>query len=237
MTEQATSALLDVWEAGLALTPGARAALLLDSAGVPESRDWPVGLRDLTLLQLYCGGHALVSAVTACPTCGAELDVEIDVDRLPAAASADTVVTIDELGYRVVARLPTGRDLAALTPDLGPEEQLLALLDSCVLEATAADLPIDVGLLPAPVVEALDAAMDDADPGAAILLALKCAPCGAEWSEPFDPVRFAWSEVESSARRLATDVHTLAHAYGWSEQEILALSPFRRRLYLSAVAP
>jgi hypothetical protein len=31
-------------------------------------------------------------------------------------------------------------------------------------------------------------------------------------------------------------VHTLASAYGWGEQDILGLSPIRRRCYLEALA-
>ena len=47
----------------------------------------------------------------------------------------------------------------------------------------------------------------------------------------------ACGDSHDTARRLATDIHTLAHAYGWSEEQILQLSPFRRHLYLSAVRP
>jgi len=36
-------------------------------------------------------------------------------------------------------------------------------------------------------------------------------------------------------RRLLVEVHALASAYGWSEQEILSLSDARRRLYLEMV--
>jgi hypothetical protein len=36
---------------------------------------------------------------------------------------------------------------------------------------------------------------------------------------------------------LFDDIHLLAQAYGWSEGEILALSPARRSAYLARVAP
>jgi hypothetical protein len=38
--------------------------------------------------------------------------------------------------------------------------------------------------------------------------------------------------METYARRLLYDVHALASAYGWSEDEVLAVSPARRRCYL-----
>jgi hypothetical protein len=37
------------------------------------------------------------------------------------------------------------------------------------------------------------------------------------------------------ARSLLAEVHSLARAYGWTESEILALSPQRRSTYLEMV--
>jgi hypothetical protein len=47
--------------------------------------------------------------------------------------------------------------------------------------------------------------------------------------------RFLWTEVRRAATRLLGDVHTLAAAYGWSEQAILDLSAGRRAAYLELV--
>ncbi len=49
---------------------------------------------------------------------------------------------------------------------------------------------------------------------------------------PFDILSYLWTEIEDWAQRLLVDVHTLAVSYGWSERDILALSPRRRRMYL-----
>ena len=46
---------------------------------------------------------------------------------------------------------------------------------------------------------------------------------------------FVWAEIESRARRLLWEVHTLAAAYGWSEGETLALSSSRRANYIRLV--
>jgi len=53
----------------------------------------------------------------------------------------------------------------------------------------------------------------------------------------FDILTYLWSEIEDWAQRLLLEVHTLALAYGWSERDILAMSPRRRRLYLEMVGP
>ena len=111
------------------------------------------------------------------------------------------------------------------------------LLERCVGSATRDGERVRACDLPSDVAGVVELALDEADPAADIRLELTCEECRTAWTESLDPVVFAWSAVESSARRLAIDVHLLAHAYGWSEQEILALSPFRRHLYLSAVGP
>jgi hypothetical protein len=41
--------------------------------------------------------------------------------------------------------------------------------------------------------------------------------------------------VEDWASRLLLEVHALASVYGWSERDVLNLSPRRRRLYLDMV--
>ena len=69
----------------------------------------------------------------------------------------------------------------------------------------------------------------------AIELQLACPDCGHPWAVPFDTVSFLWDEVGAWAERTLREVHLLASAYGWGEDEILALSPERRRRYLGMV--
>jgi hypothetical protein len=226
---------LDTWEAGLALAPAARAELLLWAAGEDDVHDWPIGRRDRALLQLYCPDGPL-EAVAVCPACATQLELVIDPQLLSSEDSAQPVDV--ELGdYRVTARPVTVGDLAMLPPG-GEVAQLRALLVSrCVLTATRAGRAIDPDALPARVLEVVETSLDAADPTADLRVCLACTDCGAQWSETLDPVRFAWSAVQESARQLATEVLVLARGYGWSESEILGLSPQRRSLYRSAVAP
>jgi hypothetical protein len=64
---------------------------------------------------------------------------------------------------------------------------------------------------------------------------LNCSSCGHKWEAPFDIVAFFWTEINAAAHGLLREVHALASAYGWTESEILALSPARRRCYLEMV--
>jgi hypothetical protein len=77
--------------------------------------------------------------------------------------------------------------------------------------------------------------MQEHDPGADVRIGLSCPACQHGWTLGFDIVSFIWGEIEDWAQRLLADVHVLAQAYGWSERDILALSPTRRQLYLEMV--
>jgi hypothetical protein len=235
---------LELWEAGLGGSPAARADLLLASAvanrrddGPGEDlEDWSVGRRDRALLEHYCPPRAVLDAVADCPSCGSVLDVAVDTRALVADSSADPV-TVGVGDHEVVVRALTVGDLRSLPVGASPEPLRSALLDRCVVRATCAGREIPPRELPAVVVDRIESALDELDPGGDLEVVLTCGDCGKTWAETLDPVRFAWSALESSARRLATDVHHLARAYGWSEQDILALSAFRRHLYVTAVEP
>lgn len=224
---------LDLWEAGLRMTPAERAVLLLSAAGHPDLAEWPVGRRNRVLLGSLPPEEEL--GVTRCPDCDASLEIDVDVSRLTDPVPGDQVVTVDRNGYHIVARVPTVGDLQALETSASLVEQRSQLFDRCVLEASDHAGPVETRAIPDVVGQAVEAALESADPGGDLQLELTCVDCAARWSEALDPVRFAWAAIESTGQRLATDVHTLACAYGWSEQSILDLSPFRRHLYLSAV--
>lgn len=77
--------------------------------------------------------------------------------------------------------------------------------------------------------------MAEAEPQADVQLALACPACGHRWLATFDVVSYFWSEVNAWAYRVLGEVHTLAFAYCWREEDILAMSPWRRRVYLEMV--
>ena len=109
------------------------------------------------------------------------------------------------------------------------------LLERCLLEIE--HLKHETVLQDGELKTAITQAMLQADPQALIELQLNCPNCGHTWTALFDIANFLWRELDAWARRTLRDVHKLASAYGWSETQILALSPTRRRLYLELVSP
>jgi hypothetical protein len=104
-----------------------------------------------------------------------------------------------------------------------------------VTAASGPDGEVDPCVLPADVRGALAQAMAEADPLAEVLANVACPACGTEFVADLDVGSFVWGELHARARRLLREVHVLARAYGWTEEEVLALPEPRRAAYLSLV--
>jgi hypothetical protein len=221
--------LIAAWERGSGERPLGRAlALLAASTGRPddEAEALDVGSRDVLLAGLLArmaGGQVWASA--DCGGCGSPLDVPVDIGTvagLPAYEPGDVFETCVD-GSTVSFRLPTTLDLAALA-GCGPAEARRLLLDRCVGWTR--------GTMPETVADAVEAAMESVAPAGAVEVAIRCGQCGALTAAALDVPVLLWAEVEAQAVRLLHDVHALAGRYGWTEAEVLALSPRRRAAYL-----
>ena len=107
-----------------------------------------------------------------------------------------------------------------------------AILERCVQTVRLDGELVDPATLPESAVEIVIDSMAKADPQAEVQVSMACPACSHSWSLPFDILSYLWSEIEDWARRLLSEVHALASGYGWSERDILAMSPRRRRIYL-----
>lgn len=197
-----------------------------------------VGQRDALLMDLRANAFGVqVASVADCPACSERMDVTFDLReiRTPPAGNPLDTIEVKAEGYTISARPPTVDDLLWLDR-CGPETDLQAeLLERCVLVARHKGRTVSTATIPASVVTRIAGALSAADPQAEVLLTLKCPACGHTWSAPFDIVSYFWQELETWVWRTARDVDRLASRYGWSEAEILTMSPDRRALYLEMV--
>lgn len=233
--------LLDVWEAGSTQPLAGRALLLLAVANPDLSYEalahQRLGQRDAQLLTLreWLFGPQLIS-VASCPNCGERLQLTLSSRDL--RAEAHTVpeaiaLAIDD--YAIRYRLPDSTDLLALAQCETVTASRELLLQRCVQNITRADQDQPIETVPASVIESIEAHMAQADPQADIQLDLSCPACQHHWLAAFDVVAFLWKEIDSWARRILSDIHVIAAAYGWSESDILALSATRRQTYLDLI--
>ncbi|HJW38670.1 MAG TPA: hypothetical protein VJ420_08645 [Candidatus Udaeobacter sp.] len=219
--------LLSVWESGASQVPLQRALTMLAFACPEASSDslarLTIGQRDARLLALREMTFGFeVTGVTDCPECGEKIELSLNCSQIRSTTEAEPPdeLVVQANGFEMRFRLPTSADLFAVKT----EEELL---ERCLLSRVD-DLTEDFAAT-------VSEKMASADPMAEIHLVLDCPRCQHRWEAPFDIVAFLWREISAAARRLLREVHTLASAYGWTETEILALSPARRRIYLEIV--
>jgi len=223
-----------VWERGAGQHPVDRALTLLAACHDQPRQElalFSLGQRDRLLLEIYANlfGDAL-PAYAECPRCEERLEYTLLVRELllPDASPRELSVELEEIPLRL--RPPNSFDLgaAAACADIASARRLLA--EQCVV-----DSPLPLDQLPQTAIDRISERLIEADPQAEVLIDLDCARCHHSWQVVFEIERFLWIRVGALARRLLREVHTLARAYGWSEGDILGLSPLRRQFYLEAV--
>jgi hypothetical protein len=234
--------LLSVWECGLNQGYVDRAVSLLSAANpqlsVTEIAQLSIGRRDAALLTLRdrTFGSRITSVVT-CPGCGGNFDLVFETEAILAAPVQleDFQIMADGIEMRIC--LPNSLDVAAaLANQDAAEEATRVMLRRCISANDASGNRVEVDDLPFALREAAEDVMSQADQQADVRLLVSCLECGRQWTEPFDIVRFFWAEIHAWAVRILREVHVLASAYGWTEQEILRISSARRSFYLEMAA-
>jgi hypothetical protein len=235
------SDLLRVWEEGIAQPPAGRALVLLAAADpgadVRQLAHLTLGQREELLLDLReeCFGSEFQGRAD-CPRCAEPLEITMDASQLRAEWSSEAPAegTVHAAGYDVRFRLPTSRDALAVDP--GDAHGPRRMLARCVLSATLAGAAVPTEALAAEVLDAVAVAMAGLDSRIDVRVMLTCPVCRHDWAPALDIASYLWTEVDAAARRLLHAVHVLACAYGWTEADVLAVSPWRRQAYLQAVS-
>ena len=231
--------LLQLWESAIGQAPAARDSALLQawSEGVAPART--LGARNASLMELHARLIGPEMALLShCPACDGVAQFSGDCEALMAQApvlDATPSHRLEQQEYVIEFRLPDGADVAASSQSQSDVEFAQHLLDRCVLACTREGANVPVRELPVPVLDALSRRMETLDPGASVSFALACPQCGTGWDAQLDVGELVWQKLRAAAERLLLDVDALARAYGWTEPEVLRLSPVRRAAYLQMV--
>ena len=218
----------------IAHRPRAHAAFRHIAARRVQEVAWlSIGARDARLFEIYeyCFGPTL-AAFAQCPVCRQALEYNLSIRDLTARKDEVQPLQLEAGEFSVELRLPNSFDLCAVSGcnDLTQAGRLL--MERCVVAAKVEEKPVPAAGLSADVMEAIASRLAAADPLAEVLIDLTCLACRHQWQVLLDIERFLWTKISVLARRLLQEVHALASAYGWTEREILALSPARRQSYL-----
>lgn len=182
--------------------------------------------RQAALLRLALSyGDWPVWFTTRCVACGELIDLSVRNDEFSVTAPdapipAELEVHLDGQTRRFA--VPSGyHEMIAEVAAYDPE---LAVLRACAQtgpEISVADAPAWQQAFDAAVAPVLSQVQTD--------LRFDCPHCGEETSYWFDPLDW----IARHAAQCFDQVHILARGYGWSEQDILAMSPARQSIYLS----
>jgi hypothetical protein len=225
--------LLTAWEQGASQHDLHRAVTMLsialpaDDRGALESVS--IAERNLLLLRLHeLTFGPLLNIFAVCPKCAEPLEFSIPTAAMTEQLQRTPATSIEwsQEGRQYRLRSVTTEDLLASLQTADTTAAQECVLSRCV----------DVS--PRPETESLSTSADVMEKfeqlhaSVEFSCAVDCPACSGHDVLDLDIARFLWAEVRSAARRLLGEIHTLASAYGWSEQAIIEMTPRRRAAYL-----
>lgn len=170
-----------------------------------------------------------IEAQAVCPHCRADIEFVVPVATIceQPPAAAHVILEVGGMPQAGRFRLPRMADLDRLPRDLDERALAQCLADACRVEGE--------GLLPPEALTRLAEMFEQADPLAALEIALTCAECSTDFAVPVEPADLVAREIDRLVDRMLREVHLLASAYGWSEDQVLAIPAARRARYLAMV--
>jgi hypothetical protein len=219
--------LLAAWEAAARVPPVARGGVLVHRAALADdveaALDLPIGRSAALAARAHADAFGTtIDGVVGC-ACGEELDVTVPLPEIASDEGGEVVVLADGL----TVRAPTTRDLLETGREADPASALLA---RCVHDADGA--PVKPSALSDQAHAEVDAAAESLAGAGGLVLRTSCPACGSDVGVPVDVGALLWERVATAARELLGEVAELAVAFGWTEPDVLALTPLRRRAYL-----
>lgn len=180
------------------------------------------------------GGDS-VALTLRCPHCAEALELAVPCPVLLQEAQRSRSEPEIEVALgtsrSVRVRRPTGADQRAWRTQIySSEEEAVA----AILHSLTAPAEMHCALNSADLQRISDA-MEAFDPLASFQVTTLCPSCGAEATVPVDLEATLLMRLRARQRALLAQVHRLAAAYGWTEEQVLDIPAHRREQYLQLV--
>lgn len=196
-----------------------------------------IGERDarLIIIRERMFGYMLRN-IAECPVCSEIIEWETDIRDIK-LQSPDEIRTVNEYilkesGYTIQFRLPDSMDVFEVINMDESHKKSEELLKRLIICSKFKNRTCNFSDLPEKVLKVLDQRIEKENPQAEILMNVQCMSCNHNWELQFDILSYLWSEISNWARRILNDICSLAREYGWSEHDILSMTPARRKIYL-----
>lgn len=219
------ASLLDAWDHACAVPAVARGAVLAYRLGLQaDAAGATLATTAASMIELHRRFFGpRVEMIMNCPVCDEVLELDLELATCARFPAADRREVRTAAG-RVLVRAPIIADLLAVEDRPDPAD---ALLERLVIDGAAAGPGLSGGDR-----DLIDEVAQDLAGAAGTVLSVRCPGCETVGRAGFDPTDHVWERVDRWAMDQLASVAVLARAYGWSEREVLALSPARRARYL-----
>jgi hypothetical protein len=222
--------------------PALVSTLLAACAAQVAEAGWPWALTlaerigALVNIVLQTEGGDSIALSLRCPDCAEALELAVpcavllrEAQRNHAEPHVDVAL---DASRSLRLRRPTAADQRAWRADTygSEEEAAAAILRSLVVSGAA-----DAAALAAGDLQQVSDAMEAFDPLASFQVSTVCPRCGAQATVPVDLEAALLARLRAHQGALLVQVHRLASAYGWTEEQVLSIPPHRREQYLLLV--
>lgn len=186
-----------------------------------------IGERDQLLIRAYQTLFGKeIEVFSSCSACTCELELQVDLNELTALDS--------KVGGSSEIELH-GKRLSVEPIRVGDLTRIRRIGHEHWIDDKLSQAEIATKLISQADRNEYAARLSELDPQADICLEFECVECHFSWIDPFDIASQFWLRFDATCTRLLAAVHSLACAYGWTETEVLAMSPWRREVYLNMV--
>ncbi len=167
-----------------------------------------------------------------CHACDNPIDVCIPVAELPFSKAGKhfpfAKITVNKKSIKL--RVPNGSDLSAIA-QLPEAEAVQCLAQRLIAQPSSAPTTQSIPLNKT-TIQKIERAVEQQVPELATDINCECPECDAKNLVHFDPYQGLVSRIDE----LLDEVHLIASAYHWTEQEILQLPNARRKDYLKRIS-
>ncbi|MBI4650376.1 hypothetical protein HY745_03640 [Candidatus Desantisbacteria bacterium] len=204
--------------------------------------------RDLLIinLRMMTFGHE-IRGITVCPhqNCGEKFDFTFDLTSLEIPHTEERKELLKATFNRnkkpvnFSFRMPNGSDQEAIADLLSVDsyEAFLCLVSRCVvnIDGLSCVSPEILSGFPENSLTDVEKAISKEMLSFDWDIKLLCPECENEIISTLDIQSFFWKEIQIAKDDLWNEVHKLAFYYHWPESDILALSRWKRKMYLNYI--